>query len=80
MSKTHEKYKGYWAIHKWLLRTFGRADQCEKCGENDPDKRYEWANVSGLYKRLREDFMKMCVPCHREHDKMENIVLYRWSK
>ena len=30
--------------------------------------RLEWANISGEYKREREDYIAICVPCHRKLD------------
>jgi len=32
-------------------------------------KRYEWANVSGKYRREREDFVRLCKKCHCKMDK-----------
>ena len=29
---------------------------------------YEWANISGEYKRNRNDFLRLCRTCHRRFD------------
>jgi hypothetical protein len=29
---------------------------------------YHWANISGTYERLREDWLRLCVPCHKKYD------------
>lgn len=54
---------GYHGLHKWIQRHKGKADKCEKCGILNA-KKYEWANISGEYKRDVDDFMSMCVSCH----------------
>lgn len=59
----------YTSIHNWVSRHFGKPQECEKCGENPNAYRYEWANKSGEYKRIRSDWMRLCVPCHRRMDR-----------
>ena len=56
---------GYKALHGWLRRKYGIPDKCEKCGNN---KFMEWANISGEYKRERNDWMKLCKSCHNKFD------------
>jgi hypothetical protein len=67
----HFNWKGmsakYEAKHRWLYKKYGKADHCE----NDPShisKRFEWANISGEYKREVSDYKQLCVPCHRTLD------------
>lgn len=61
---------GYSGIHKWIKKYYGSADRCENCPiEFKQGVYFEWANLSGLYKREREDWKMMCRKCHREHDK-----------
>lgn len=57
----------YHALHLRVAVERGRPTQCERCGQNDPDARYEWANVSGDYHDVA-DYQRMCVPCHRPFD------------
>lgn len=58
---------GYSAIHKWLLRTLGRADKCSFCGETN--KKIQWANKSHEYYRKFNDYIPLCISCHRAFDK-----------
>jgi len=57
---------GYSALHGWLDNNFEKPDRCEQCGRFN--RRLEWANVSGEYKRDRDDFIVLCVPCHHAFD------------
>lgn len=56
---------GYAALHRRLYD--GQQKHCDVCGESDPDKRYEWANLTGHYED-RSDYKRMCCSCHRKHD------------
>lgn len=60
---------GYGAVHKWVARVKGRPQKCEECGKTDATV-YHWANLSGKYLRIVEDWKRLCVPCHRKHDKL----------
>lgn len=66
------KFKGtyyqYSALHAWVYRQAGRPLHCVECGMDDPTKRYEWANISGEYKRDVADYRRLCVHCHRMLD------------
>jgi hypothetical protein len=60
----------YGALHNWIRRHYGKPTNCEYCmKENLKGKRINWANISGEYKRDRNDFVRLCVPCHRLFDK-----------
>jgi len=69
--KQHGQWKGdkvgYSALHEWLRLRLGNPKVCDRC----PDlkaKRYEWANISGKYKRILSDWERLCVRCHRKKD------------
>ncbi len=63
---------GYHPLHQWVVRNLGKAIQCIKCGLLEiPEnmKRYfQWANISGEYKRETEDWIQLCLKCHKEYD------------
>lgn len=59
--------KKYDHIHGWLRHNFTKPDRCEKCGRQP--KILDWANISGLYKKDRDDFMALCRSCHQLMDK-----------
>jgi len=68
---------GYMALHSWVKRNYGKATFCERCGIKSKPKitsrgkpmrskknYFEWANLSGQYKRERKDWAQLCVKCH----------------
>lgn len=72
-SEKHYAWKGdrcsYVAKHMWILRHYGKATKCENAHCNYPNpKRYEWANISGEYKRNINDYRMLCPSCHRKFD------------
>jgi hypothetical protein len=78
-NEKHPNWKGdkasYFAIHTWVKRNFASQDNCEECGTTNA-KRIEWANLSGLYKRVRSDWKRLCSPCHH---KMDRIAERGWE-
>lgn len=54
---------GYSALHDWLRRILGTPKRCENCGTTRHSK-YEWANLSGKYKRDVSDWARLCKMCH----------------
>ena len=68
----HPNWKGdnvsYQALHSWVRLRLGRPMKCEHCGRTDK-KKYEWANISGEYKRELSDWVRLCTKCHRIFDK-----------
>ena len=68
-NERHPHWKGdkvsYAGIHVWVARHFGRPMKCEFC-EDESYHRFEWANISGEYRRDRWDWIRLCVPCHRQ--------------
>lgn len=60
----------YAALHEWVRKNFGSPTTCEDCGtENLTGKKIHWANISGLYKRIRSDWKRLCVKCHSKMSK-----------
>ncbi len=57
----------YNAIHLWVALHFGKPQECEHCGTSEK-RMYHWANKSGNYLRDRDDWFRLCVPCHRKFD------------
>lgn len=58
---------GYHAMHDRVTRRRGRPKRCERCGTEDPTKRYEWANLTGRYEDP-DDYERMCKKCHQGFD------------
>lgn len=59
---------GYFGVHNWIYRKLGQPSICSDCGTTDPNKKYEWANISGKYLRDVFDYKRLCVRCHRKFD------------
>lgn len=58
---------GYSGVHKWIKKQLGNAQSCENCFTNTYD-RFEWANISGEYRRDTADWVQLCVVCHDLYD------------
>jgi transposase-like protein len=69
--ENHERWKGnevgYDGIHIWVTKHKGKPSHCEYCGKTDR-KKYEWANVDNQYRRVLEDYIRLCTSCHRKYD------------
>lgn len=59
-------------MHRWVEKWKGKPKKCELCGTKDPTKTYDWANVDHSYKRVLEDYTRMCRSCHRKYDIKNN--------
>ncbi len=57
----------YSGLHIWLKRKFGGPKVCDHCGTTTAPI-YDWANVSKEYKRVREDWKRLCRACHHAYD------------
>lgn len=58
---------GYKALHQRVEQARGKPSRCDRCSNDDPAARYEWANLTGRYDDV-DDYERMCVPCHRRFD------------
>lgn len=70
---THYAWKGsdvsYRGLHQWVRRLKGTPSICSQCGKNDKRPRaIQWANVDGMYRRDINDFVALCVSCHKLKD------------
>lgn len=63
---------GYSGIHAWVVRSNGKANHCVNCQLDKAPigwkKYFQWANISGKYKRDLNDWKQLCVMCHRVFD------------
>lgn len=55
------------SLHQWVTRKLGKPSECENCSTITA-KKYEWANISGEYKRDLSDWARLCTRCHRLFD------------
>ena len=72
--KDSPRWKGdnitYGALHIWLKKEKGSPQYCV-INKTHKGKRYEWANISGEYRRDVNDYESLCVSCHRKKDYTE---------
>jgi len=78
-NSNNSQWKGdkveYQALHQWIRKHFGSPTICEKCGtKNLKGRKIHWANKSGKYLRLRSDWKRVCVKCHRASYKRPHTV------
>jgi len=57
---------GYFGLHSWLSRKYGKPVECEKCGSI---KKIGWASKNYKYTRNREDWIHLCSNCNFEYDR-----------
>lgn len=70
---------GYFGIHDWLYSEYGNASRCENKNCSGDCKTFEWAKRKGVrYMRRRENFIQMCVICHRSYD--GTMPINKWVK
>lgn len=69
---------GYGAKHDWVRSRFGKPNKCEFCGTTK--SRFEWANVSGQYKRVRSDWKRLCKKCHIHYDEIPERNATHWRE
>ena len=52
---------GYYGIHSWLRKEFGKANNCENPGCLKISKIFQWAKLKDKsYSRKRENFWMLC--------------------
>jgi hypothetical protein len=59
----------YRALHSWVVRALGKATRCS-VNILHVAKRFDWANLSGEYKRDTNDYIQLCRSCHMRMDKV----------
>lgn len=65
---------GYRALHHWVEKWLGKAYECVYCGRNKLETRIHWASISHKAKRDLNDFISLCVLCHKHYDGKLRIV------
>lgn len=68
----------YEAIHMWLKFHYDKSNSCDHC--NKKTKLLDWANISGEYKRDRNDFKVLCKSCHQYYDRRKRTHCKRGHK
>lgn len=58
---------GYYGVHDWIYKIKGSPEKCDICNSTTA-KKYHWANKDHKYRRDINDWLRLCVPCHKKHD------------
>jgi len=67
MWKEEAKYR---TIHIWVCNWKGQPDTCENCGKGGlTAQQIQWANKDHSYRRVLEDYIRLCAKCHFDYDK-----------
>ncbi len=74
VGKNHPQWKGknatYTSIHCWVIQKKGTPAFCNHCGKKGGRSRlYNWANKDHKYRRVLDDYIRLCVSCHKKYDK-----------
>ena len=65
---------GYGSLHQWVSRRLGKPDNCEHCKKIGlSGKTINWANKSKRYLRDINDWIRLCVSCHRKFDRVQRV-------
>lgn len=68
----------YLSIHTWLKTHFGPATKCENLTCKKKSKSFQWAKLEGrTYRKLRGNFIQLCISCHLKYDKDPNFAIER---
>lgn len=58
----------YKSLHYRINKMLGKPNECNKCGKMKQGKEIDWANISGQYKEIPSDWIRLCKKCHWEYD------------
>lgn len=62
------KNAGCQAMHSWIYKYRGKPKICEHCGKTTEETRLHWANKDHKYRRNLNDYISLCVACHKKYD------------
>lgn len=73
----HPRWKGnkvgYHGVHTWIKKWKGQPETCEGCGKTGlKGRQINWANKDHIYKRILDDYIRLCIKCHRKYDRENN--------
>lgn len=70
----------YTTLHSWVRRHKPKSGVCAECSAavgTERSRGTEWANISGRYLRDLDDYVELCIPCHRRRDRRAPAALRR---
>ena len=68
--------------HRRIERIKGKPLFCEYCKTTDTNLKYDWANLDHKYRNNKDDYIRLCRPCHTKFDYLVNnkSKLSTWSR
>jgi hypothetical protein len=69
------KNAGYGSFHQWVNRWKPKTNTCEMCGEEKSGHKMHWANIDHKYRRVLDDYIRLCSKCHGIFDKEHGLRL-----
>lgn len=58
---------GYQGLHEWISKKLGTPMKCSYCKSTEKS-RYNWASINHSYTRNLNEWIRLCVKCHRQYD------------
>ena len=65
---------GYGGLHAWVRLHKIKPNKCTKCGKIGNSYQIHWSNIDHKYKRNLNDYVALCVPCHKKYDLKNGLV------
>ena len=62
------KSAAWFRVHRAVAKKYGSAIMYECCGHECTEAAWEWAWIHGTDPNDIENYMPMCVSCHRKYD------------
>ena len=66
----------YVRAHLAVNKARGKPKECSVCETTDPERVYDWANLTGHYDDIT-DYGRMCRKCHRAYDRERKAQIVR---
>jgi len=71
----HNRWKGdqvgYSALHRWIRSHKEKTGVCQWCKHKGTT---QFANLDGKYSRDVNDYIELCIPCHKYFDGVSHYV------
>lgn len=77
IGEKHPNWKGddvgYGGLHMWVNKWLGKPNKCSICGKVGHGRQMHWANRDHTYQRNLSDWLRLCVKCHSEYDRLNSF-------
>lgn len=62
----------YRMLHLWVEKQLGKPRLCVECSTTE-SKLFDWANISGEYRKDISDWRRLCRQCHLRSDRLKKF-------